>query len=54
VLKAMKVPVRYAVGTVRLSTGKYTTKEEVLKAAEVIQQKYNQLSQGELAVQCEH
>lgn len=30
VLQAMKVPQEYAMGTIRFSTGKYTTKEEVL------------------------
>ena len=29
VLKAMKVPVEYAMGTIRLSTGRMTTEDEV-------------------------
>jgi cysteine desulfurase len=36
VLTAMKIPVEIAMGTLRLTTGKFTTKEEVLKAVEVI------------------
>ncbi|OQR97703.1 class V aminotransferase [Thraustotheca clavata] len=36
VLKAMKVDPEYAMGTLRLSVGKYTTKEELEKASEII------------------
>ena len=36
VLKAMDVPLAYAVGTLRLSTGRHTTEAEVSKAAELI------------------
>lgn len=36
VLQAMQVPLEYAMGTIRLSTGKYTTMEEVERAAEAI------------------
>jgi len=36
VLEAMKVPVEYAMGTIRLSTGRHTTVEEVETAAEII------------------
>ncbi len=35
VLKAMNVPLEWAKGAVRFSTGKYTTEEEILRAAEV-------------------
>jgi cysteine desulfurase len=35
-LNAMKVPLEYAMGTLRLSTGKLTTKEEIDKAVKVI------------------
>jgi cysteine desulfurase len=36
VLKAMKVPMEYAMGTVRFSVGKHTTAEEIGWAAEEI------------------
>jgi cysteine desulfurase len=36
VLRAMDVPLEYAVGTLRLSTGRHTTEEEVRKAAGLI------------------
>ncbi|KXZ56275.1 hypothetical protein GPECTOR_1g240 [Gonium pectorale] len=36
VLRAMKVPVEYAAGTLRLSTGRHTTPQEVDRAAELI------------------
>ncbi len=36
VLQAMQVPLEYAMGTIRMSTGKYTTMEEVERAAEAI------------------
>ena len=36
VLQAMQVPLEYAMGTIRLSTGKYTTLEETERAAEAI------------------
>lgn len=35
-LKAMNVPVEYAMGTIRFSTGKMTTVEEIDKASEII------------------
>jgi cysteine desulfurase len=38
VLKAMKVPLDYAMGTIRFSTGKITTKEEVDRAVEIFLQ----------------
>jgi len=36
VLKAMKIPEEYAMGTIRFSTGKYTTDKEVRVASEAI------------------
>ncbi len=36
VLKAMKVPEHYAMGTIRFSVGKYTTEEEIHKAIKFI------------------
>ena len=36
VLEAMKVPLDYALGTVRFSTGRMTTHEEILEAAAII------------------
>ena len=36
VLKAMDVPLKFAVGTLRLSTGRHTTEDDVRKAAKLI------------------
>jgi cysteine desulfurase len=36
VLEAMKVPVEYAMGTIRLSVGRYTTADEIDLAVEII------------------
>lgn len=36
VLQAMNVPIDYAMGTIRFSTGKFTTEEEIEQAAEII------------------
>jgi len=36
VLKALKVPVEFAMGTIRFSTGKNTTEEEIIRAADAI------------------
>ena len=36
VLKAMKVPIEYATGTIRLSVGRYTTEQEILHAVKEI------------------
>lgn len=36
VLQAMQVPTEYALGTLRLSTGRHTVKQDVIKAAELI------------------
>ena len=49
-LEAMKVPVEYAMGTIRLSTGRYTTKEEIVKAVEEITKVINSLKPVEDAV----
>jgi cysteine desulfurase len=37
VLKAMAVPMEYARGTVRFSTGKSTTIEEIDRAVEIVE-----------------
>jgi len=36
VLKAMNVPIKYAMGTIRFSTGRYNTVEEINTAADII------------------
>jgi len=36
VLEAMDVPIEYAMGTIRFSTGRFTTKEDIEKAAEEV------------------
>ena len=43
VLTAMKVPIDYAMGTVRFSTGRYSTKDEILRASEIIIDSVNKL-----------
>ena len=48
VLEAMKVPQEYAMGTVRLSTGKHSTIEEIEKASAILIKKVKQLSSTEL------
>jgi cysteine desulfurase len=35
-LRAMNVPLEYAMGTIRFSTGKMTTVEEIDRAVEII------------------
>jgi len=45
VLAAMNVPVAYARGTLRLSTGKMTTVEEIDKAVEIISEAANKLQE---------
>jgi len=47
VLLAMKVPVNYARGTIRFSTGKKTTEEQIRKAAEKIIAAVRRLSDAE-------
>jgi cysteine desulfurase len=46
VLKAMAVPVEWAMGTLRLTTGRMTTAEEVDRAAQVIGGAVNTLKDG--------
>ena len=43
VLTAMKIPIEFAMGTVRFSTGKYTTKEEINRAAKIISEAVKRL-----------
>jgi len=43
VLEAMKIPVNYAMGTIRFSTGKHTTESEIEKAASQIIKAISQL-----------
>ncbi len=43
VLKAMQVNPHIATGTVRISTGKYTTTEEIVQAVEIISEMVNKL-----------
>ena len=45
VLEAMKIPMEYAMGTVRFSTGRYTTEEEVDKAADEVCRAVGRLTQ---------
>ncbi|MCD4697350.1 MAG: selenide, water dikinase SelD, partial [Bacteroidales bacterium] len=44
VLEAMKIPQEYAMGTIRFSTGKYTTGEEIEKASKQIIETVEKLS----------
>lgn len=43
VLEAMKIPIDYAMGTIRFSTGRENTKENIQKAASLFIEKVNQL-----------
>jgi cysteine desulfurase len=43
VLKAMQTDRKTAAGTVRISTGKFTTKEEIDRAVEIISKTVNKL-----------
>ena len=43
VLKAMQTNRKTAAGTIRISTGKFTTKEEIDRAVEVISETVNKL-----------
>ena len=45
VLQAMKVPKEFGMGTLRLSVGKYTTKEEIERAANIVANAVKQLYQ---------
>jgi cysteine desulfurase NifS len=49
VLEAMRVPLEYAMGTVRLSVGRYTTQEEIDRALEEIKQVVGQHFQAAAA-----
>jgi len=44
VLSATKLPIRYAMGTIRFSTGKNTTKQEVITAANHVHKIFMELS----------
>jgi len=46
VLTAIKLPVNIAMGTIRLSTGKYTTEKEIDKASKIITDAVKRLSPG--------
>jgi cysteine sulfinate desulfinase/cysteine desulfurase-like protein len=48
VLKAMAVPVEWAMGTLRLTTGRMTTTEEVNRAVQVIGEAVNTLKNGNI------
>jgi cysteine desulfurase len=48
VLKAMAVPVEWAMGTLRLTTGRMTTAEEVDRAAQVIGGAVDRLKDGNI------
>ena len=43
VLEAMAIPVKYAMGTIRFSTGKYTNQNEIKEAIEIVSMNYGQL-----------
>lgn len=47
VLTAMKVPVEFAMGTIRFSTGRFTTEEEINRAADEIIQTVKNLSRDQ-------
>jgi cysteine desulfurase NifS/selenium donor protein len=47
VLEAIRLPVRYAMGTLRLSTGKFNTENDIERAAEKIIRTVRQLGQAE-------
>jgi cysteine desulfurase NifS/selenium donor protein len=47
VLMAMNVPMTFAPGTIRLSVGKYTTGEEIIKAVDVISETVHRLTSTE-------
>jgi len=50
VLTAMKVPLEFAMGTIRFSTGKYTTEEEIDEATKLINDAVKRLKPKEKAV----
>ncbi len=43
VLQAMKIPVEYAMGTIRFSTGRKTTEQEIMDAAGIFAEKVRQI-----------
>ncbi|MBN2745649.1 MAG: selenide, water dikinase SelD [Bacteroidales bacterium] len=43
VLQAMQIPVEYAMGTIRFSTGRKTTEQEILDAATIFSEKIRQI-----------
>jgi len=43
VLTAMKVPIYYAIGTIRFSLGRYTTQQEIKEAISIITESYKKL-----------
>jgi cysteine desulfurase len=50
VLKAMQVPVEWAMGTVRFSTGRYTTAEEIDQAIQIVSQAVRRLAPASLGM----
>jgi len=50
VLEAMAVPIEWAMGTVRFSTGRHTTEEEIDRAVEVVSAAVARLAPGDTAV----
>jgi cysteine desulfurase len=50
VLKALNLPVYTAMGTIRFSTGKYTTRDEILKAAAAIVSKAKNLMESKKVI----
>ncbi len=51
VLEAMAVPIKYAMGTIRFSTGRDLTKEDIKKAAKEIIEKVKELSPSDDSMQ---
>ena len=43
VIEAIKLDTEYAMGTIRFSTGRHTTKEEILEAADIINKAVNSI-----------
>ncbi len=50
VLEAMKVPVEWAMGTVRFSVGRYSTEEEVDRAVDIVADAVRRLQPGDSSV----
>ncbi|MCD4745001.1 MAG: selenide, water dikinase SelD [Bacteroidales bacterium] len=51
VLQAMNIPIEYAMGTVRFSTGRYTTENDIDKAVEIITEAVTKLIPAEKPLQ---